>query len=139
MKKLTSVTPTHQRGFTLLEVIIAVAVLLGALTAIFQLISTGSTASVQAQFRAEAIILAETKLNEAIGGVIPLESSSAQEIEESTEWTWELTVEPASQTDVLSVTVTVARESESPAGNHSYSITRMVRDPQIFLDAALSE
>ena len=129
----------HRGAFTILEVIVAVGILLGALTAIIQLISTGTRASIQGKFRAEAVILAETKMNEAIAGVVPLQSSAADTIEDAPEWTWEMTTETSSLSDVLTVTVTVSRESESEVEGHSYSITRMVRDPQIFLDAALGE
>lgn len=126
-------------AFTILEVIVAVGILLGAMTAIIQLISTGTSLSVQGQFRAEAVILAETKMNEAIAGVVPLQSSSPESIDEAPDWTWEMTTETSSLSDVLTVTVTVTRESEAETEGHSYSITRMVRDPQIFLDAALGE
>lgn len=126
-------------AFTILEVIVAVGILLGALTAIIQIISTGTRSSVQGQFRAEAVILAETKMHEAIAGVVPLQSSSPETIEEAPDWTWEMTTETASLSDVLTVTVTVNREGENDSESHSYSLTRMVRDPQIFLDAALGE
>ena len=137
----TSAECSSRSAFTILEVIVAVGILLGALTAIVQLISTGTRSSVLGELRGQAVILAETKMNEAIAGVVPLQSSPAEEFEEAPEWTWELTTETSSLSDVLSVTVTVTHEAESETEGerHTYSITRMVRDPQIFLDAALGE
>ena len=126
-----------QRGFTILEVIIAVGILLASLTAIFQLLSLGTRAATQGDFRSQAVVLADAKMNEAIAGVNSLESSSETTIEEAPDWTWSMTVEDASLQDLLSVTVTVTREGSNPGASHSYSLNRYVRDPQLFIDAAL--
>lgn len=131
---------THARqGFTLLEIVISIAVMLGAITAIFQLISIGSQAAVQARFRTDAVLYAETKLQEAVGGIIPMQSGGGT-VEEDELWEWSLTVEPGTIDGLLTVSVTLLRRDErNPNANHSYTLQRIVRDPQLFLDAALGE
>ena len=128
----------RSRGFTLLEMVIAMGIMFGSLAAIFQLITIGQQASLEAQFRTEAVIYAETKLQESLAGVIPMQSGSGQ-VEEDTDWLWSLTVEPGNVDGLLIATMTLTRDSKDALGKHAYSIRRMVRDPQTFLDAALSE
>ena len=127
----------HRSAFTLLEVVIAVAVLLGSITALFQLMNHGHRASIQAQFRTQAVMLVDTKLNEAVAGVINLQSTTEEESEDYPGWLWSMTVEDAGVDGLLQLTVTAKREGNSVVSAHEYSATRLVRDPQIFLDAAL--
>jgi len=130
---------TPRAAFTLLEVVIAVAILLGSITALFQLLNLGHRSSTQAQFRTEAVLLAELKMNEAVAGIIPLQSTAEEEPEEYPGWLWSMTVEEAGLDGLLKLTVTVRRDATSVTAEHEYSATRMIRDPQIFLDAALGD
>lgn len=124
-------------GFTLLEVVIAVAILLGSITALFQLLTLGHRSSIQAQFRTDAVLLADLKMNEAIAGITTLQSTGEEESEDYPGWLWSMSVEDAGLDDLLQITVTVRRDSTSVAAKHEYSATKYIRDPQIFLDAAL--
>lgn len=126
-------------GFTLLEVVIAVAVLLGAITALFQLINVGHRSSIQSKLRSDAVLIAETKMNEAVGGIIEMQSSSEEELEDYPGWLWSLTVDDAGLDGLLQVTVTVRRDTTDVSAEHEYSMTRLLRDPQMFIDAALGE
>jgi type II secretion system protein I len=136
-------TPRHsdslREGFTLLEVVIAVAILLGSITALFQLINIGHRSSIQGKFRSDAVLIAETRMNEAAGGVIELMSTTEEEVEDSPGWMWSMTVEESSFDDLLQVTVNVRRDATEPSARHEYSMTRYLRDPQMFLDAAVEE
>jgi len=76
-------------------------------------------------------------MNEAIAGIITLQSTSEEESEDYPGWLWSLSVEDAGIDDLLQLTVTVRRDATSVAAEHEYSATRFIRDPQIFLDAAL--
>lgn len=131
--------PNAPAGFTLLEVVIAVAVLLGAITVLFQLINVGHRSSIQSKLRSDAVLIAETKMNEAVGGVIEMQSTSEAELEDYPDWLWSLTVEDAGLDGLLQVTVTVRRDTTDVTVAHEYSMTRLIRDPQMFIDAALGE
>ena len=136
-RKRLSRNKRPRSAFTLLEVVIAVAVLLGSITALFQLMNHGHRASIQAQFRTQAVMLVDTKMNEAVAGVINLQSTTEEESEDYPGWLWSMTVDDAGIEGLLKVTVTARRDGSSVVSAHEYSVTRMVRDPQIFLDAAL--
>ncbi len=124
-------------GLTLLEVLLAVSVFLGAMTALSQLITTGSRAAVQAQLRTEAILRCETKLSEVLAGVDGMQSTSdAPFPDDPKHWKWSLQVLGGPHADLIELQVTVTHLAESGASNVSYSLNRYVRDPQLFLDAA---
>jgi general secretion pathway protein I len=139
MKQHTTRKDKSRSGFTLFEVVIAVAILLGSITALFQLLTLGHRSLTQAQFRTDAVLLADLKMNEAVAGIITLQSTSEDESEDYPGWLWSLSVDDAGVDDLLQVTVTVRRDATSVAAEHEYSATRFIRDPQIFLDAALGE
>ncbi|MDB4786486.1 MAG: prepilin-type N-terminal cleavage/methylation domain-containing protein [Planctomycetaceae bacterium] len=139
MKQNTTRKDKPRSGFTLFEVVIAVAILLGSITALFQLLTLGHRSLTQAQFRTDAVLLADLKMNEAVAGIITLQSTSEDESEDYPGWLWSLTVDDAGVDDLLQVTITVRRDATSVAAEHEYSATRFIRDPQIFLDAALGE
>jgi type II secretion system protein I len=126
-------------GFTLLEVIIATAVLLGSITVLFQLISIGQRSSTQGQFRSDAVLIAETKMNEAVAGVIELNSTTEEDVADYPGWLWSMTVDDTGLDGLLQVTIIVRRDAPTTqaAAQHEYSMTRYLRDPQLFLDAAM--
>ena len=126
-------------GFTLLEVVIAVAILLASMTALFQLINIGHRSSLQSRFRSDAVLIAETRMNEAGGGVIELMATTEEEVEDYPGWLWSMTVDDTSLDGLLQVTVSVRRDATEPNAQHEYSMTRYLRDPQMFIDAALEE
>lgn len=104
------------------------------MAAVSQLITTGTQASVQSRLRSQAILLCETKMAEVVAGAVPLQVVNGATMPEATpEWTWSLVMGPGPQTGVLQVRVTVSHQS----GRAGYTLTRLMRDPQVVLDAIL--
>lgn len=131
--------PTHKRsraGLTLLEVLISLAIFLGALTALSQLIGIGSRAAVQAQLRTQAILKCQSKLAEVLAGAQPLESVSQAAYEDEENWTWSLDVQPGAYENMLQLTVSVLYSGAGESVTTSYQLTRQIRDPAMLLDAA---
>lgn len=127
-------------GLTLFEVVLSLAIFVGALAAIGQLLWTGSQAALQARFRSEAVLRAESKMSDLVAGVDTLQSVSGQPFEDGAEgWTWTATVEPGPHPDLLLVVLTVTHSNQATAANASYTLSRYVRDPQIFVDAAAAQ
>ncbi|HUG91233.1 MAG TPA: hypothetical protein VML55_10385 [Planctomycetaceae bacterium] len=126
-------------GMTLFEVVLAVAIFLGAWTALSQLYSTGARASVQARHEVDAVMHAQSRMAELAAGVLPLEAMTDQPFDDPdlAAWTWSTTVGPGPHADLLAVEVTVRREGSNSMARASYSLRRYVRDPQLFLDAAM--
>ncbi|MBL4712398.1 MAG: prepilin-type N-terminal cleavage/methylation domain-containing protein [Gammaproteobacteria bacterium] len=64
MKRMTRCSSRCQRGFTLLEALIAFVVLAGGLLAVFRFHSTTMETTAESKIRSEAVALAEQKLEE---------------------------------------------------------------------------
>jgi general secretion pathway protein I len=126
----------RRRGMTLLEVFLALAIFIGALAVITQIISTGSRAAIQAQLQSDAVLRAESVISEAVSGVIPLQSASGQAFADDSTWTWSLTVAEGTHVDTLQLTAVIDHKLPTGRINAQATLTRLVRDPQVFLDAA---
>lgn len=125
-----------RRGMTLFEVFLAISIFVAALAVVTEIVHTGSRASIQAQLQSDAVLRAETKLAEASAGVIPLQSTSNAAFEDDPSWTWSLAVGPGPIVDTLQVTVTATHVDGRGVINGETSLTRLVRDPQIYDNAA---
>ena len=130
-----------RRGLTLLEVLISVAIFLGALTAIMQLLNTGQQSEVSARLKTEAVLRCEAKMAEIVSGIEEATSSDEQKFpdDEIGHWQWSAEVGNGSATSLLMITVTVEHLPDGKNPNASFTLTRYMRDPQLFIDAALSE
>jgi general secretion pathway protein I len=126
----------HRRGITLFEVMLALAIFLGAFAAIGQIIDLGRQASVEGQLENEAVLRAQTKLAEVVAGIEPMTALEGQAFEDDPNWTWGLTMDTAPHVDVLGLTITVEHTRPNGTVDAAFVLTRFVRDPQLFIDAA---
>jgi len=128
----------RRRGMTLYEVLVALAIFSGAMAALGQSISTGRRASVQAKLQSEAVLRCESKLSEILAGVEDTEN--AEDVlyrdDETERWSWSLVVEQGPHDSLLNLIVTARHAGSDSGGNVSYSISRLVRDPELFRAAA---
>ena len=53
-------------------------------------------------------------------------------------WKWSVEVTNGSATSLLKITVTVEHSPDGKNPNAAFTLTRYMRDPQLFIDAALS-
>src|SRR5215207_1364616 len=98
-------TRISRRGLSLLEVILAIAILGTALATIGQLIRIGGRNAVMARDLATAQMYAETTVNEVACGAIEPTSGSAP-LDDASEWMYELDVQSGELENMLAVTVT---------------------------------
>ncbi|HVJ87123.1 MAG TPA: hypothetical protein VM452_15820 [Caulifigura sp.] len=124
-----------RKGMSLLEVFVALAIFIAALAVVTQIISTGSRAANRAQFQSEATLRAESCMAEAVAGIIPLQNDKKSFDDDAT-WQWALTVEAGPHSDSLLLTVNVEHTNENGKVNGLASLKRIIRDPQLFLNAA---
>jgi len=115
---------------------LALAIFLGAFAAIGQVIDLGRQASVEGQLENEAVLRAQTKLAEVIAGIEPMSAMQQQAFEDDPNWTWGLTMGDAPHVDVLGLTITVEHTRPNGTVDAAFVLTRFVRDPQLFIDAA---
>lgn len=128
-------------GLTLLEVLLGLAIFLGAMVSLGQLIATGSQAGTRSQLQTEAIFRAESKLAEILAGMEPMEPSGPNPFVDDPEgrWSWQLEFTDSPHVDLLGLSLTVRHENNVARTDVSQTIMRLVRDPQIYIDAALED
>lgn len=126
----------RRRGLTLLEILVSTAILVASLTAIMQVLSVGHRARLNAVLDAEAILRCESKMGELLAGVLAMTSSGAEPFEDNSNWTWTVNVSDQGSTSLLQVKVVVEHTASGDQPNSSWSLTRYVRDPSIFVEVA---
>lgn len=116
-------------GFTLLEVILAVAIFAGAIAILSRLFVIGVENAEWSEWEAEAWLVAESRWAEIESGIRPLTPSTPATVEEMPGWEWGLNVEPAGPTDLYRVTVLVQRPPTTPnTPPYSVELTRLFFD-----------
>ena len=132
---------TNRNGLSLLEVLISVAIFLASLTAIMQLLATGQRSETAARLKTEATLRCESKMAEIVSGIEEAVSSDGNKFtdDEIGNWQWSVNATTGSATDLLMITVTVEHLPGGDTPNAAFTLTRYMRDPQLFIDAALSE
>jgi general secretion pathway protein I len=132
---------TNRSGLSLLEIIISVAIFMASLAAIMEGLQIGRRSELSARLQSEAVLRCETVLGEILSGV--KEAASAQgnpfDDDETGNWEWTAEVTEAGTTGLLQVTVLVEHRPGGEEPNAAFTLVRFMRDPQLFLDAALQE
>ena len=116
-----------RHGLSLMEVLLAVAILGGSIAAISQLVSIGYRSALDARARTNANIHVDTKMAEVAAGVLELESVSSQVIEDDPDWSYSVDIADADQIGLLVVTVTV--EQNNVVNPIMLSVVRFMPDP----------
>lgn len=131
----------NRRGLSLLEIIISVAIFMASLAAIMEGLQIGRRSELSARLQSEAVLRCETVMGEILSGV--KEAASAQgnpfDDDETGNWEWTAEVTEAGTTGLLQVTVLVEHRPGGEEPNAAFTLVRYMRDPQLFLDAALQE
>jgi prepilin-type N-terminal cleavage/methylation domain-containing protein len=139
---------TGQRGrdgFSLLEILLALAILGGSLALLSRIAETGTMAAREARDLSIARILCQTKLSQLLldssSGITPqsvpstpLESFDSQS---TTPFVYSMDVQPATLNGLLVIRVTV--EAQNPNGGPPlarYSLSRWMVDPALGLEEA---
>lgn len=116
-------------GLSLLEVILSIAILGGALTVIGHLYFLGYRSALQVRIRSEANVLVDSTVAELVAGVLPLESTSDVQIESSPGWTYSVSLEPSLQSGLFMATVSVKKSNVESNIGTSVSVVRFIPDP----------
>jgi type II secretion system protein I len=115
-------------GITLLEVVIALAIFLFSLTALIQLLSSGSERALTASLRSQAGLRCQSKLAEVVAGIEPLRSDGYAAFAEDPDWQWRLECSQADLPNLWNVQVWVKRDRPS-GGAIEVSLSQMILDP----------
>lgn len=130
-------TPASRPGLTLIEVMLALAILLISLAAIGQLVDAGSDRGLEARFHVRGTRLAQAKLAECEAGVIDLKNGGGGTFDDEPDWKWEVTSTPDDPSNLYKVSVTVSRDYRGK--EFSITLAQTIFDPAMMGSAAQAE
>lgn len=113
-------------AFTLLEVILALAILAGAVAVLGEVMSVASRNASDAQAETEAQMLAASVMDELIAGVVPLTQQSRQPLESDAAipWVYSVTVEDTTLVGLTAIEVLVEQDVEKQFRPVKYRLVR---------------
>jgi len=120
---------TYRRSaFTLLEVILALAILAGAVAMLGELISLSSRRAADAHAETRAQLLATSVMDEMIAGQTKLEEQSDEslDVEDSVDWIYSVVFDETEIDSLTSVEVTVEQDLERRYRPVKYRLVRWV-------------
>lgn len=120
-----------RRGLSLMEVILAIAILGGALAVIGELIRIGARNAATARDLTTAQLYCESKLAELSAGIEDPTAGGEGTLDEFGEWQYTVTSEPLDIEGLLAVTVTVQQSPDVISRPVSFSLTRWIIDPAV--------
>ena len=118
-----------RRGLTLLEVMLAVAILGGSMAVIGELVRMGVRHAEEAREQTKAQLLCESKLEEIAAGVTAIEAASEVPFDLDPEWTYSIESASLEQQGLIQVRVTVQLADSERLHPVSFTLTRWMLDP----------
>lgn len=128
----------RRRGLSLLEVILALAVLAMAMTVLGQLIRIGARSASSAREVTRAKLLCESKLAEIAAGAVLPEPVREAALQEDPDWNYSIELEPTDRDGLVAVRVIVQR-ADASEGDAACSLVRWIIDPAAVEDATLRQ
>lgn len=109
-------TDVRREGFSLMEVILAMSILLGGVVVLGRLASIGAKHARTAEDLAAAQLLCEARITEILAGIAPAETLEEEPLPNSPDWVISQELLPLEQPGVVALSVTVTRAPEDLAG-----------------------
>jgi general secretion pathway protein I len=129
----------RREGITLLEVLIALAIFMGAFTIISQIMRTGAQASNQGQQQNEIVLRARSLMNEVLAGSVAMEPVDGASFDDTEAYAWSMTIGDGPIPDLFVVEITVSRRRPNGVLDMPFTLTRYMRDPEVFLQSTVAE
>ena len=127
----SSARPLSTRhGLTLLETILALAILGVSMAVVGELVRIGARHAATARDLTTAQIHCESILNEIAAGAIAPSSVEGQPCEFDNEWVYSVATSTVSQPGVIAVEVTVSRAGDTSAKPVNCKLVRWIVDPE---------
>ncbi len=118
-------------GFSLLEVVLATSILLAVAIVLFELAAIGRAHIESAEDLTTAQRICQTRINEILSGASPLQVVQGEPLEEDSDWTITVALDPVEQMPGLAaLRVTVSREASPGHRAKQYTLVRWIRDSQ---------
>ncbi len=138
---------SRRRGFSLLEILLALSILGGSLAVLSQIAETGTDAAREARALSMARILAQAKLSEVLLnstlGQTPTPVVEAQadpfDSQSTSDFYYSIDVVPAPLDGMLAIRVSVQAKNANGGVQANYQLTRWMIDPALGLEEAEAE
>ncbi len=122
-----------RRGLTLLEAMLALAILGLSIAATGELMRVGLRSAAAARDLTTAQLLCETKMAEISAGIIPPEPVLRMQDEFDPEWVYSIEQQIIEQPGLIAIRVTVEKDIDEGRRPISFSLIRWVPDPALAL------
>ena len=125
-------------GITILEILIATAIFLAAMTVLGALVTTGTQARTGAERHTQAVFHAQSKMAEILVGLDAGGATTDAPLD-TDEDGWSYSYEPviSDESDLITHEVTVFHTKLNGTVDASYTLRRLARDPEAYVDAGL--
>lgn len=121
---------TSRRGLTLLEVVLALAILVGSYAVLSQLVGVGVKAAANGRDLTRGQLLAESVMSEIVVGILQPQSLSNMQVPTDPGWVVSSLVQPTRYQGIVQVTV-IVRRVDDLSGRSEFLLTRWLRDPSL--------
>ncbi len=122
---------SRRRGLSLLEVMLAIAILGGCVAVIGELVRIGSRHAEEVRLLTTAQLLCESKIEEIEAGVIPPEAISSAPFETTPDWFYSVTINALDQEELMEVRVTVEQAEATRMQPFTFTLVRWMLDPAL--------
>jgi prepilin-type N-terminal cleavage/methylation domain-containing protein len=128
----------NARGFSLLEIILALAILAGSLAALGEVMRLADQNSTLTRDESEAQILASTVMDELVAGARELLAMTQTPFDYETElpWVYSIAIEPTAYEELVAVRVLVEQDTDARLQPARYELIRWLPNPDYIPAAA---
>jgi type II secretory pathway pseudopilin PulG len=117
-------------GFSLLEVLLATSILIGSSIALLELVMIGNRHANSARDLSRSQRICQTKLNEILTGLAPLEVVRPMDVEGEPGWVYWVDMRPLEQSELTVLEVSAAHQPTPEKQSARFSLVRWVNAPR---------
>jgi type II secretion system protein I len=120
-----------RRGFTLLEIILALAILAGSLAALGEVMRLADQNAAGTRDETQAQIIASSVMDELIAGVLPLTAvnQSPVAVESEPPWVFSIALEQTNYAELIAVRVLVEQQADARLQPARFQLLRWLPNP----------
>ncbi len=128
--RFSTMNAQSRRGFSLMEVLLATALLMGCVVVLSELANIGRQHIRKAEKTAAAELICQSALNEILIGAAPAETFERRPVEDPPGWVISLDVQPLEKRPGLAaLEITVAEDLPEDKRAVEFSLKRWILDP----------
>lgn len=120
---------SRRAAFSLLEVVLALGILVGALAVLGELVSLATRNAQLATDLTQAQLLCESKMAEITSGISPPQAVQRTAFDTDPQWLYSIDYGAASQPGLIALQVTVTQDLPEEKRPAEFTLVRWMRDP----------